>query len=317
MTGWVVLGVALLAAWVALEFRTGRPDGDLLRTHPIRRLMFYIMPTRTESVVYFDSAVDATALQAYLDAAHAKFGAHVTHALVGAVAVGLAENPAMNKFVAGKRLYQRRGRWITFSMKRKKLDRAAKLGVVKLAMIDGETFEQLCKRIDTHVAEERSGRPTSADREYDLFTLLPRPLLHQAQKLLRAVDHFGLLPGWFIDGDGMYASVFLANLGSLDMAPGYHHLFEWGNCPLFVMVGAIEQRAVVVDGQVVARPILPIRYTYDERIDDGLNARFGIEAVKRVLEDPFHELGCLADDRSDAMPLGGKAEALPGSAPPA
>jgi hypothetical protein len=101
----------------------------------------------------------------------------------------------------------------------------------------------------------------------------------------------------------MYTSIFLANLGSLDMDPGYHHLYEWGNCPLFMMVGRIQDRPVVVDGELVVRKTLHIRWSYDERIDDGLNARFGIESVKRALEDPFVFLGCLEADGSDARPL--------------
>lgn len=295
--------LVLLLAWFLLEVRSGRPDGRVLGTHPYRRLMFFIMPKRNESLVFFDSPVDATALLAYLEQAGPRFDARLTHALVAAGAVGLAENPRMNRFVAGRRLYQRHGRWITFSMKRKKLDRTAKLSEVKLEMLDGETFEQLCRRIQAKVSEERSSRVTRDDREYDLFNKLPRPGLQIMNRALRLLDHYGLLPGSFIDGDGMFASMFVANLGSLGMAPGYHHLYEWGTCPLFVMVGEVEERPVAVDGEVVVRPILPIRYTYDERIDDGLNARFGIEAVKRVLEHPFEELGCLAEDGSDAVPL--------------
>ena len=103
----------------------------------------------------------------------------------------------------------------------------------------------------------------------------------------------------------MYSSIFLANLGSIGMRPGYHHLFEWGNCPLFVMVGRIEDRPVCHDGQVVARKQLHIRFTYEERIDDGLNANAGIVAVRKALEAPFEAFGCIAEDGSDRRALRG------------
>jgi pyruvate/2-oxoglutarate dehydrogenase complex dihydrolipoamide acyltransferase (E2) component len=70
-----------------------------------------------------------------------------------------------------------------------------------------------------------------------------------------------------------------------------------------MMVGKIEERAIVVDGQVVPARVIPIRYSYDERIDDGLNARFGIDAVNRALEAPYEHFGCLAEDGSDALAL--------------
>lgn len=309
MSAGTVVLVLVLLAWLLLELHTGRPDGRVVSTHPYRRLMLFIMPKRNESLVYFDSPVDATTLHAYLEQAGPRFGARLTHALVAAGAIALAENPRMNRFVAGRRLYERHGRWLTFSMKRKKLDPGAKLSEAKLEMLDGETFEQLCRRIEAKVATERSSRVTRDDREYELFNRLPRPGLQLMHRVLRLADHFGLLPGSFIEGDGMYTSIYIANLGSLGMGAAYHHLYEWGTCPLFMMVGAIEERPVVVDGKVVVRPILPIRYTYDERIEDGLNARFGIDAVKRVLEHPFEELGCVAEDGKDAVPLGRSAAA--------
>ena len=72
---------------------------------------------------------------------------------------------------------------------------------------------------------------------------------------------------------------------------------------MFMMTGKIEDRPAVVDGQVVVRKTLHIRWSYDERIDDGLNARFGINAVHRALENPFEYFGCLAHDGSDRRPL--------------
>lgn len=285
-----VLG-GLLVLWLLLGFKTRRPDGRLVKVPPYRRLMFYIMPGRNESVVYFDHGVRAEKLEAWLAALPPELGAGVTHACVAAINVGLAENPRMNQFVVGRRLYARDGRYITFSMKRKKLDKEAKLSAVKLRMEDGESFDALCARMNGNIVEERSGRKTAADKEFDLFNLLPRPLLELAAGLLRGLDHFNLLPGFFIRGDGMYTSVFLANLGSLDMGAGYHHLYEYGSCPLFLMTGRVEERPVVEDGRVVVGRVLPVRFSYDERIDDGLTARDGIRSFVRVLEDPERWLG--------------------------
>lgn len=290
-------GYALIAAAILLllEFKTSRPDGTILSVHPVRRLMFYIMRTRNESQVYFDAQADATRLLPYLERARAAFGANFTHVTVAAAAVALSANPRMNRFVVGKRLYQRSGRYITFSMKRNKvdgkIDRTAKIATVKLKINDGELMSDLCARINGQIQEERSGRKTRGDKEIDLFNFFPRPILLLGVPILELLDYYNLLPGSFIEDDPMYTSVFLANLGSLDMDAAFHHLYEYGNCPLFIMVGKIEERPVVEDGKVVARPRLHLRFNFDERIEDGLNARFGIEAMVRVLEDPERYLG--------------------------
>ena len=95
----------------------------------------------------------------------------------------------------------------------------------------------------------------------------------------------------FIKNDGFYTSIFIANLGSLGMNAGYHHLYEYGTCPLFMMVGKIDERAVVVDGKVVPRKILPVRWTYDERIDDGLTSKYGMQSCRQALENPEEAFG--------------------------
>ncbi|HMV68275.1 MAG TPA: 2-oxo acid dehydrogenase subunit E2 [Myxococcota bacterium] len=304
MNSWITGGLASVAGLLSLtQLKTGRSDGDLVNIHPYRRMMFYIMPGRNESVVYFDRAVRAERLEAYIEQAREAFGANMTHVLTAAVGIGLGENPKMNQFVVGRRLYARRGRWVTFSMKRQKLNKQAKLSAVKMEMQDGETFRELVTRINGQVQHERSGERTDSDKEFDILNLLPRPGLNLAANLLRALDYYNLMPAFFIKGDGMYTSAFIANLGSVGMGAGYHHLYEYGTCPLFIMVGQVEERPVVEDGKVVVGRVLPIRFSYDERIADGLTARFGIESVARVLEDPFHWLGCLAPDDSDRRPM--------------
>ncbi|HVC28853.1 MAG TPA: 2-oxo acid dehydrogenase subunit E2, partial [Gammaproteobacteria bacterium] len=49
---------------------------------------------------------------------------------------------------------------------------------------------------------------------------------------------------------------------------------------------AIKERAVVVDGQVVVRPMMYIAITYDHRIVDGREAVLFLVSIKEQLEDP-------------------------------
>jgi 2-oxoacid dehydrogenases acyltransferase (catalytic domain) len=289
-----IVSASFLALWILVNYKTSRPDGTLVGgLHLYRRVMQYIMPTRNESVVFFDTYVRAEPLLAYIEKTRARFHVDVSHCLVAAVAAGLAAVPEMNRFAVGRRLYQRTQRHVTFSMKRTQGDRRAKLATVKLALPDGEPFQALCARIDRSIDGERAGVRTYADKEFDLLGILPRPLLLRGVQLARWLDHHNLLPAAFLDNDPLYTSVFVANVGSLDMGSGYHHLYEWGNCPVFMMVGRIEERPAVETGQVVVQKQLHVRWTYDERIDDGLTARHGLEAVKHALENPDAAFGVI------------------------
>ena len=280
-----------------LEWPHGRPDGDLVESiHPYRRMLPYMMRGRNESVVYYDDPVKAENLLDYIARANKHFHLDITHCLVAACRNALWENPRMNQFVMGRRLYRRKHESLTFSMKRQKMDKEAKLSAVKLRVDDrNESFRELVERMNSHIQEERSDKDTYTDKELGIFTQLPRPILDAALGTLRWLDFHNLVPGAFIDNDGFYTSIFIANLGSLGMNAGYHHLYEYGTCPLFLMVGKIEERAVVEDGKIVVRKILPLRWTYDERIDDGLTSKYGMQSMREALENPDEAFGPLPE----------------------
>jgi len=307
MTWLIIIGAFLLIVTL-LNWRTSRSDGDYLgKIHAYRKVLLHIMPTRNESVVYYDDFARADELERYLKEVGTRFHADMTHAIVAAVAAGLRKTPSMNRFAVGRRLYQRKGVWVTFSMKRQKLNRAAKLTAVKREVPESQTFKQLCDSLNDNIKVERSDAVTYVDKEVNLLASIPRPVMRLGVKLLKGLDYYGLLPAGFIKNDAMFTSVFAANLGSLGMKAGYHHLYEWGTCPLFLMIGRTEERAFVENGQVVIRRVIPLRFTYDERIDDGLNAGHGIQGVIDVLENPFELLGCTAD--GDDHPIGRPSEA--------
>ena len=61
------------------------------------------------------------------------------------------------------------------------------------------------------------------------------------------------------------------------------------NTPQSAILGmhAVKDRAVVVDGQVVVRPMMYVALTYDHRIIDGREAVTFLVKVKELLEDPM------------------------------
>lgn len=299
-TALITVGV-FVGLYILLNMKTSRPDGTLVRyVHPYRRIMAYIMPTRNESVYYYNIDISADNLLRYIQDAKGKFDCNITHVLIGVVIRTMAMHPKMNQFVLGRRLYQRKGIWVTFSMKRKKMDKESKLATVKIRAKAGENFQQLCERVNESIGYQRSDTSTYADKEFALFLALPRPVLRLGIRLMYWMDYHNIMPGSFIDSDPMYTTAFLSNIGSLKGAEiGYHHLYEWGTASHFFNAGQIEERPVVRDGRVVVEKVLPLRCSYDERIDDGLTARAGSEELRRILSDPAKYLGCIAPDGSD------------------
>src|SRR5512135_3059827 len=99
-----------------------RPDGDFVRNVPAtRRVLPFIMRTRTQSTVFFEQKIDTSNTQTFLWSFRDRTGLHATllHLLIWASAQVLHARPRLNRFTAGGRIFQRRGIWISFSAKKR------------------------------------------------------------------------------------------------------------------------------------------------------------------------------------------------------
>ncbi|MCO5168907.1 MAG: hypothetical protein M9894_21415 [Planctomycetes bacterium] len=258
-----------------------RPDGALVTdAAPYRQAMPLIMPGRNEAAVYFDLEVDLARTEPFLDdwnRAHPEARATLFHLVLWAAARVLQRRPELNRFVAGGRLWQRDGVWFSFAAK-ERLDDGAPLKTLK-RRFDGLSFPEVVARVRGDVRVERSGQESATERELRLLMKLPVLLRRLLYGLFRWLDALGLAPRGFIDGDPLYTSMFVANLGSLKMAPCYHHLYEHGTGSLFCVVGRAHEGKAT------------LRFTMDERVTDGLYAHRSLELLRELLEDPAAALG--------------------------
>lgn len=291
MSSLILVTALVFGLWIAVNSRTRRRDATWLRdVHPYRQMLLYISPRRNDSTFQAELDIPAANLLAFLDSESSGPNATVSHVALAALLETFHQVPQMNRFVSGGRLYQRNDVRVAFSMKRAKLDAKAKVSVVQILRHENEPFVQLCERVNGEVNRERTGEKTYADKEFDLFQLLPHALLKKAPGLMSSLDAHNLLPHSFTCRDPLYSSAFVANLGSLGMPAGHHHLFEWGNCPIFVTLGSVHWKSVATETGVQPLQVLPLRITYDERIDDGLTAREGLRRIEEILSDPKSHL---------------------------
>jgi len=304
---WMITGgivAVLFVVWVLLESKRSRSDGTPVKHHPYRQIMWFIMPRRDDGLVFFDRYIQVEKLDAYLEDINKRFECSMSTLLAAVVGRALIQNPRMDRFVVGHRLYQRKQSSISFVMKRTRKDKSSKLATIKQPISADDTIESVCRSVAEKISVERTDVKTYADKEYALFNMLPRPVFRAAYWVFRVLDYYNLLPASFIDNDPLYTSIFMSFMGSVNMDAGYHHLFEHGTCPLFLMIGKNADRVFVEDGQVVVKPCVHVRFTYDERIDDGMTAGDGIFAMAGALEEPYIQLGCVKDDGSDQYKFG-------------
>ena len=93
----------------------------------------------------------------------------------------------------------------------------------------------------------------------------PEQLSAESRRLVEAARGSGLKPE-----EVGHASLTVSNLGMFGIRTGTP-VINLGEAVL-VFVGAVEERPAVVDGQVVARPLMDLSVAYDHRVADGVQA---------------------------------------------
>jgi hypothetical protein len=291
-----------------------RPDGDLIKDlDPVRKMMPFVMRGRNESIIFQDTEWEVTRarewLRKYNRARTGQPRATLFHLLVHALARQFHERPGLNRFVSGGRIYQRKGVWISFAAKTE-MTEDAPLVTIKLEFPEGESFADCVKRIVDAIEDRRSGAENQVDREVKFLSKLPTPLLRAIFAGGRWLDRLNLLPNSMIEPDPMYTSIFLGNLGSIGISRVHHHLYEYATASFFGVIGEVRN-AVEADrkGNVVARQVLPIQWSFDERINDGFYCAQSIALTQRIFEDPDTNVGLQIAERATAPALESSAVA--------
>jgi len=270
-----------------------RPDGVPCRDlPPVRIIVPYLMRGRNESAVYHETVYDLTRTRPWLRAYNRSHQDRATlfHLFLYACARALHRRPGLNRFAAAGRVYQRRGVFISFAAKKEMRDEAPFV-TVKVEIPADEPFEATVRRIAELVGEGRRGPERQVDKEVGIITSLPGALVSLLVRLARLLDRWNLFPGFMIRPDPMYASLFLANLGSVGLSDTWHHLYEYGTVSIFGVIGEVERLPFVEGDALVIRHAARVRWTFDERINDGHYCAASLRIAQHILEDPARHLG--------------------------
>jgi len=258
----------------------------------MRRMLPYLMRGRNESAVYHEKVYDLTRGRPWLRAYNRSHQDRATlfHLFLYACARALHARPGLNRFVSGGRIYQRAGVSISFAAKKVMRDEAPFV-TIKVEIPPDEPFEATVRRIAEQLGEGRHGPQRQVDKEVGIITSLPGVVVSLLVGLARLLDRWNLFPGFMIRPDPMYASLFLANLGSVGLSDTWHHLYEYGTVSIFGVMGQVERLPFVEGDAVVVRDGVRVRFTFDERINDGHYSAASLGIAQQILEDPARHLG--------------------------
>lgn len=233
--------------------------------------------------------IDAAALQAWLQRKTAESGVKctITHAVTRSMGILLRRHPEANVLVRGRRIWLRRDVDVfhQVAMPIPGTRAGADLSGAVVRRVDTLKVPDIARDLARQAEAVRQLRDGQMAQTRGMLMALPGFLTRWVLRLL----------GWLtyrlnlrvpMSPHDPFGGVMVTSVGMLGIRMAFAPIVTFSMAPIVVLVNTVEDRAVVRDGQVVARPILTLTTTADHRIMDGYQAGVLIREIKDLLEHP-------------------------------
>ena len=250
-----------------------RKEGRLLRTlDPYTKFMPYIMPTRNDGCNQYEESFEVTQVDRRLRALRREGykGIGMLHFIIASYVRCVSMLPGVNRFVVGRRIFARNNIEIVMTVKRSMSVDAAETSI-KVIFEPTDTIFDVYRKMNEKIDEIKSSdENTSTDDVAQTLCSLPRGILRLAVAVLRVMDYFGWIPQGLLDASPFHGSMIITDLGSLRLAPIYHHIYNFGTLPVFIAFGAkYHKYELNRKGEVCDNKYIDLKCVMDERMCDG------------------------------------------------
>ena len=269
-----------------------RIDGRKIRTlAPMAQITAYFQWERNICSNLFEESFEITNIDRYIRQKRREgltdFG--ITHVLLAAYVRGVAKYPQLNRFINGQKVYSR-GDDIQYCMViKKEMTVDSPDTSIKVHLKPTDTAIDVYKKLNAAVESVKATQEldSNLDSLIMALNLIPSVVLKFTVWLLKLLDYFGLLPKFLLELSPFHGSLFFTSMGSLGIPPIYHHLYDFGNLPVFGAFGC-KRKAVEVqeDGTIVPRKYVDVKFVLDERICDGYYYATFFKYYRRLLRNP-------------------------------
>jgi hypothetical protein len=240
--------------------------------HPLNTVSPYIMRDRVGSTNYFQDSVEISRVERYISKKR-KEGLKrlgIMHIIIATYVRTVSQMPGINRFIGGQKIFARNNIEICMAIKKEmKLD--AMETIIKIECSPTDTIYDVYKKMEEQIELNRmEGDISSFDNTARFLHYIPGLFLKFVMVILRFMDYFDLIPRSLTRLSPFHGSFFITSMGSLGIPPIFHHLYDFGNVPLFLSYGAKRKAfELAKDGTVLARKYIDYTIACDERICDG------------------------------------------------
>lgn len=265
-------------------------EGRKLKTlEPINMVSPFIMVNRNGSTNLFKDRIEITEAEKYIKKKRAEGlkGFGMLHLFLAAYVRTVSQRPGINRFIRGQRVYARNGIEIEMTIKKElKLD-AAETCIMAEYKPDA-TADEIYHIFNGLVEDyKKTNNENGLDSLLKILRFIPGVLLKFIVHILKTLDYFGLLPRFLTKLSPFHASFFITSMGSLGIPPIFHHLYDFGNIPVFLSYGAkYTENTLKDDGTVEKHRYIDFSVSCDERICDGHYYASAFKYLKSIMSKP-------------------------------
>ena len=269
-----------------------RVDGRKIRSlAPMAQITAFFQVERNTCSNLFEESFEISHIERYIRQKRREgltdFG--LTHVLLAAYVRGLCKYPQLNRFISGQKVYSR-GEDIQYCMVvKKEMSLDSPDTGIKVHLSRRDTAEDVYNKLNAAIESVKATQEldSSLDGLIAYLNLIPSVVLKFVVWLLKLLDYFGLLPKFLLELSPFHGSLFFTSMGSLGIRPIYHHLYDFGNLPVFGAFGC-KRRALEVqeDGSLVQKKYIDVKFVLDERIVDGYYYAAFFKHYRSILRNP-------------------------------
>ena len=267
-----------------------RKDGRRVRTmSPMSYVIPYIMRTRNDAQNQIADTIDITEADKFLREMRKKGykSISVLHVFIAAYIRAIAMRPGINRFCSGQKIYHRNTIEINMAVK-KEMSLDAPDTMIKVRFEPTDTITDVYEKFNAVVEKATAeGSNTDFDKTARWLTRLPGILFRGTVRLLEFLDYHGWLPQALLDVSPFHGSMIITSMGSLGIPPIYHHLYNFGNLPVFISYGLKYHKNVMnANGAVERRTMIDVKVVTDERICDGFYCASALKLIRKFVASP-------------------------------
>lgn len=259
-----------------------RADGTPLKgLSPYAYFFPKLMVTRTDSQNSVVQYVDMEPLRKYSSSREQGRVRYMSF-IICAYLKTLAKYPELNRFIAGRKIYQRNDVSVSFVMMKDAGGDARGMDqtVVKVHFDLTEDLGQVEAKISEAIRRERE-EANGVDGLLNVFVKFPF-LLGPFAALARFLERRGWLPASIIEVSPFHTSLFFSNLTSIGVEHIFHHLYEFGTTSVFIAMGRpVRWHPLKGEGRY-----LPLGIVMDERICTGYEYGRFYRHMEKYLSHP-------------------------------